>query len=224
MVYARKRSTRPKTYKKRSNTLATMRRVAKQVVLRQAETKRHQRFSGITGFSDVIMPDNLSRTLISNVMNLSQGSTDEDVVGTEIIASGIALKLQFKYKEPYAPYFKVFVVEANQALLTGTFTIFENTIGNGMLDNIKKEYKVLKTIVVNPMLRGVGGGNTHVTPAVFRKIWIPLKKKYNYRTDALNNGVSKNIAVIALAYHDGLASQVHIGDISAYSTLYFKDF
>ena len=61
MVYARKRSTRPKSYKKRTNTLSTMRRVAKQVVLRQAETKRHQRFSGITGFSDVVMPDNLSR-------------------------------------------------------------------------------------------------------------------------------------------------------------------
>jgi len=219
-----KRKTTKRPYRKRSSTMSTMRKVAKQVVLRQAETKRHQRFSGITGFSDVVMPDNASRTLISNCMNLDQGTTDEDVVGTEIIASGIALKLQMRYVGSFAPYFKIFVVEANQSLLTGAFTIFENTIGNGMLDNIKKEYKVLKTIIVNPMLRGIGGGSTHVTPPIFRKLWIPLKKKYNYRTDSLNNGVSKNIAVIGLCYHDGLPTQTHIGNISCYSTLYFKDF
>ena len=158
-------------------------------------------------------------------MDLSQGTTDNDVIGTEIIASGIAIKLQLKYKQPFAPYFKVFIVEANQALLTGSFTIFENTIGNGMLDNIKKEYKVLKTIIVNPMLRGMQStGSSHAGSSHIQETMDSFKKKYNYRTDALNNGVSKNIAIIALAYHDGLPTQTHIGDISAYSTLYFKDF
>lgn len=217
-----KRTTRRRP-KRRATTMTTMRRVAKQVMLRQVETKRHLSVSGTLGLSSVIMPDNASRWIISNCMNLAQGTSQDDAIGTEILASGIALKLQFNYTPPFAPYFKLFVVEANANLLGGSNTIFENTISNGMLDNIKKQYNVLKTIIVNPMMRGVAGGNTQAVPPIFRKLWIPLKRKYDFRTDSLNDSVSKNIAVIAIAYHDGLPVNLDVGTISAYSTFYFKD-
>ena len=75
------------------------------------------------------------------------------------------------------------------------------------------------------MLRGMqSSGNSHAVPPVFRKLWIPLKKKYDFRTDALNNSVSKNIAVLCVAYHDGLPTNIDVGTVSAYSTVYFKDF
>ena len=38
---------------------------------------------------------------------------------------------------------------------------------------------------------------------MFRKLWIPLRKKYDFRTDNLTNGITKNIAIVAIAYHDG---------------------
>ena len=103
-------------------------KVAKQVVMRQAETKRHITASGVVGFSDVVLPDNLSRWVISNCINLGQGTTQDDAIGSQITVSGISLKLQFKYTQPFAPYFKLFVVEANAHLLGGSNTIFENTL------------------------------------------------------------------------------------------------
>lgn len=224
MAYVRKRTPNTKRrYKKRTTTVSTMRRVAKQVMLRNVETKRALQASGEIGLSDVIMPDNTSRWIISNCMKLTQGTGQDEGLGSEILATGIALKIQFKYTPPFAPYFKLFVVEANAHILGGSNTIFENSISNGMLDNILKQYKVLKTIVVNPMMRGIAGGNTQAVPPIFRKLWIPLKKKYDFRGDAMNNGVSRNIAVIAIAYHDGLPSQLDVGTISCYSTLYYKD-
>ena len=227
MPYVRKSKTAKKvirSYRRSPTSVKTMRSVAKQVMLRQVETKRALSVSGTVGLSDVIMPDNASRWLITNCMNLTQGIEENQGLGSEILASGISLKIQFKYTPPYAPYYKLFVVEANAALLGGSNTIFENSISNGMLDNIRKQYKVLKTIVVNPMLRGAQLNAQHQTPPIFRKVWIPLKKKYDFRGDNMTNGVNKNIGVIAIAYHDGLPLvHLDVGTISCYSTLYFKD-
>lgn len=218
------------TYKKRNNrkrttNVSTIRRIARQVVLKQAETKRHMISSGPLGLEDVILPDNVSRWVLSNVMDLSQGLRDDQVIGTQIYARGIALKLQFKYSGTFAPYFKLFVVQANSALLGGTNSIFEGTLANAMLDNIKKEYKILKCIIVNPQIRSsLSSGTSHQNPPHFRKLWIPLNQKYDYRTDSLNNGVNKNIAVLCVAYATGNLLDIDVGTVSCHSTLYFKDF
>lgn len=133
------------------------------------------------------------------------------------------MKLQFNTSANFNPYFKFFVVEANSDLLGGTNSIFEGVLGNGMLDNIKKSYKVLKSIVVNPIIRGAAATN-HATPCIFRKLWIPLNKRYDYRTDNVTNGIHKNVAVVCIAYHDGNPLNVDVGTVSAHSTLYYKDF
>jgi len=52
-------------------------RVAKRVMLRQVETKSHLSVSGVVGLTSVIMPDNVSRVLISNVLNLDHTSRYE---------------------------------------------------------------------------------------------------------------------------------------------------
>lgn len=222
MAYDRRKT---KTFIKRKprktgNNITTIKRVAKQVMLRQAETKRHMISSGPLGLESVILPDNISRWVLSNVMDLSQGLEDSNMIGTQIYARGLAVKLQFKFTQPYAPYFKLFVVEANSALLGGTNSIFEGSLDNGMLDNIKKQYKILKCIVVNSIIRSHG---SHETPAFFRKLWIPLNKLYDFRTDNVTNGVNKNIGIACLAYHDGNPLNLDIGTVACHSTLYFKD-
>lgn len=217
-------ATRRRRYVRRGPTTnSRIARVARQVVLKHAETKRHAIASGPLGLESVILPDNISRWVFSNVMDLSQGLSDDTMIGTQIYARGLAMKLQFTYTGNFAPYFKFFVVEANAALLGGTNSIFEGALGNGMLDNIKKQYKILKSIVVNPILRGGVGGN-HATPPIFRKIWIPLNKRYDYRTDNVTNGIHKNVAVVCIAYHDGNPLNLDVGTVSAHSTLYYKDF
>lgn len=227
MPYVKKRTPlvrKRKVIRKASSSLTTIRRVAKQVMLRQAETKRHMISSGPLGLEDVILPDNISRWVLSNVMDLSQGLKDDQAIGTQIYARGLAIKLQFKYSTSYAPYFKLFVVEANSALLGGLNTIFEGTLSNAMLDNIKKEYKILKCIIVNPQIRSsLSAGTSHQNPAHFRKLWVPLNKKYDFRTDNLINGVNKNIAILCVAYVNGDPLNIDVGTVSCHSTLYFKD-
>lgn len=223
MAYVRKaKKTVRRPYRKRQSTANMVRKIAKSVMLRQVETKRHQRVSGVIPLTDVILPDNISRWVIDNCMDVVQGTTQEDCIGTQILASGLAIKLQMRYTGNFAPYFKIFVVEANAALLGGLNSIFENTIGNAMIDNIKKEYRILRSIIVNPMMRGAANTNQQPVP-IFRKLWIPLKKKYDFRTNSVTNGVNKNIGIVAVAYFDGNPVNIDVGTISAYSTLYFKD-
>lgn len=222
MAFKRKlRARKPRRRAKRRST-RSMARVAKRVMLRNVETKRHLTTSGPPGLTDVVLLDNESRWVITNCMASVQGTEDEDIVGTQIHAVGLSLKIQFKYVNPYAPYFKLFVVQANPSLLGGSNTIFEALIGNGMLENIKKQYKVLKTITVNPMMRGIAGGGTQAIPPIHRRIWVPLKKKYDYRDNTTAQGIHKNIAIVAIAYHDGIPT-TEVGVVSVYSTLYYKD-
>ena len=225
MVYVarRRKTTKKRTYRRRTTNANTVARIARKVMLNQAETKRHLHASGVIGLTDVIMPDNTSRWLIENCVNLSQGVGRGQAIGEQIFVKGLSIKLQCKYTDNFAPYFKIFVVEANQVLLGGLNTIFEHSLSNAMLDNIKKQYRVLKCIVVNPMMRGAAGANQQPVP-IFRKLWIPINRKYDFRTSNLDNNVSRNIGIVAIAYVAGNPVNLDVGTVSCYSTVYFKDF
>jgi hypothetical protein len=54
------------------------------------------------------MPDNISRLLVSNCLNLTQGDTGADGTGRSIQCSGVSIKMQFRPTTGHAPYFKLF--------------------------------------------------------------------------------------------------------------------
>jgi hypothetical protein len=223
MPYARKSTSKPRRLpsKRPTTTLKTMRRVAKQTVLKMSEVKRHQ---NTTGILPAILPDNISRLLISNCLNISQDDTGQGGTGRSVQCSGVSIKMQFRPTSGHAPYFKLFVVESNPANINTTASIFEGLIGNAMLDNVKKEYKVLKTLVITPQLRSPNSSQGHIAPWQFRTAWIPLKKKITYKSDAMTTSINKSIAVYAVAYSEGIATSLDIATCSVYSTMYFRDF
>ena len=207
---ARRRTT------KSTNLVSTIKRVAKQTALKLCETKKHL----ITTNGSIQLYDNITRLCISNCIDMTQGVDEQGMVGTECIVSGIALKLQFRYNNNQAPYFKLWVIEANESQISSAISIHNGLISNAMLDGLKNQFKVLKCIVINPMLRGLSN-DTHI-PWIFKTIWLPLKKKIQYRTDSVNNSISKNIAVYCCAYVDS-NPLAQVGEMVCYSTVYYKD-
>jgi hypothetical protein len=219
MAYAKrfkKRTTVRRSAKKSTSLVSTIKRVAKQTALKLCETKKHLH----TTNGSIQLYDNVTRLCISNCIDMTQGTDEQGMVGTECIVSGISLKLQFRYNNNVAPYFKLWVIEANESQISSLIPIHNGLISNAMLDGLKNQFKVLKCIVVNPMLRGLSN-DTHI-PWIFRTIWLPLKKKIQYRTDGVNNSTGKNIAVYCCAYVDS-NPLAQVGEMVCYSTIYYKD-
>jgi hypothetical protein len=196
-----------------------MRKVAKSVVMSLSEVKRH-----VTASGTLVCADNVSRLAIPNCLSITQDASRDGGLGQQVLASGVNVKLQVRATTGHAPYWKWFVIESNPSNITTSASIFENLTGNAMLDNIKKEFRVLKSGMIIPINRSEYSGQLHHQPWLFRNIWVPLKKKITYKSDAMTTSINKSVCVYVVAYENGVPTTIDVGTASVYSTFYYRDF
>ena len=206
--------------KRVSSSSKRMRKIAKSVVMSLSEVKRH-----VTQSGTLVCGDNISRLAIPNCLSITQDSSRDGGTGQQVLASGVNIKLQVRSNAGHAPYWKWFVIESNPSNITTSASIFEILTGNAMLDNIKKEFRVLKSGMIMPSNRaGTAGQIQHEQPWFFRNIWVPLKKKITYKSDAMTTSINKSVCVYVVAYENGNPLALDIGTSSIYSTFYYRDF
>jgi len=158
--------------------------------------------------------DNLTHWVTSNALTLPvQGVGAHQRIGTSVQSKGIMLRgmINLDSTNTNSQFtVKVFVVQATQASMGGTNSIYRNVIGNSMIDPINsKIYKVLKvkTLKPPPLLIPSTSGNTERYPDQMYKLWIPTNRTVQYHSAAGNHN-NNQIGIVVVAYSSGNIAQV----------------
>jgi len=158
----------------------------------------------------------------------TQGTGDNQRIGDKISIGGYYIRMMFLQKlDRHNVSFTVRVLRLSPNTATTYGTIFDNTTGNALIDQINKDCcKVLysKTIkkVINPDLSGVGGADKEFT--FFHKIWIPYRKELVFQTNNSYNHNDNDLYLQICAYDTyGTLISDAISNVQILSNMYFKD-
>jgi hypothetical protein len=236
--------------KRRKVTRKSVAKIAKSVVMRQAETKRkeYKNGPGVTGanaFSGALK-NNVPAWQLVNLFQGTLGNQDERFEGSMIQACGIRFRFEIKWRDEWQrpSHVKIFILKARRqyipeaAIISGTYnddasSVFEGTVTNKMLDHLNHPYKVLKVLSVVPRMSlppAASANDYERTSAFFRSSYLKLNKKIRFEDNSVSQQVGQDIAVVALAYHSRDAGTIPgnpdaiLCDVQAWATLYYKDF
>lgn len=229
MPYVRKPRTVRKTYKKRyagkRTTLDTkIRAIAKQVTLRQQETKHV-----ITNLTLSQMYHNSPLRLENQLLRTTQGVGDgatNSRIGDEITLRGLKLYFQMEnmYDRPNVTY-KVWVVKGRDSLLSVVAPL-KTVTGCTVLDPMDTEQvKVVTTRTYKFGQNNDYSASTGKRLTNHRTLWIPLNnQKYKYVTNGGQIGQWYNLALYVGVYDasNSLISD-HIANFTCAYELFFKD-
>lgn len=251
MSRARKLKLKLTRAKKRKVTRKSVAKIAKSVVMRQAETKRIEYkngpgSSGANAFTGTLANNRPTWMLVNLFAGSQTGNQDNRMEGSMIQACGLRFRFEIKWRDEWQRpcHVKIFILKARRqyipeaATIGGTYNddasaVFENTIDSKMLEHIQHSYKVLKVLSVVPRmsLPPVASASEYDrTSAFFRSCYLKLNKKIRFDSNTVTQQVGQDIAVVALAYHSRDAGvipgnpEAYLCDVQAWATLYFKDF
>ena len=189
-----------KSYRRKTvpKTISTMRKIARQVMLRSAETK-----SKVINYGKVeLYHDSLS---VTHKLNFtahmpSQGTGQNERIGDTVTAKGYKIRflLGSKYDRPNVTY-RV-VVFAAKAGVTPTYgNVFNNICGNGLLDDVNRDrVTLLRQKYYKPnkgMVSTSESGQKEYTSAHY--MFIPRKKTYKFNGLECND---RDLYLCVLAY------------------------
>ena len=239
--------------KRRKVTRKSVAKIAKSVVMRQAETKRieYKNGPGVTGdnaFTGALKNNVPAWQLVNLFQGSQSGNADNRIEGSMIQACGLRFRFEIKWRDEWQRpcHVKIFILKARRqyipeaAVIDNTYnddasSIFENTVSSKMLDHLKHSYKVLKVLSVVPRVSlsaPASATEYERTSALFRSCYLKLNKKIRFDDNTVTQQVGQDIAVVALAYHSRDANAGYIPgnptsylcDVQAWATLYYKDF
>lgn len=219
-----------KAYRKRSNLVKTISRVAKTVSLRQQETKSIMESSAL-----IPVYHNNSYNIASNMIDIAQNVSDTGRIGDHIVLRGVKVYLQFEsmYDRPNTT-FRVVVGKARETVSNITNLPRRTITGVHVLDPVDTE-RIIK-VYANKRYRfgdkdtmiDVGGEGTSTLnrPTThFRSFWIPLNNQhYQFLNGANKLGRNWNLPCWVAAYdHSTTLSLDHIGNVKVSWELFYKD-
>lgn len=240
--YARRRYNRRKSNKKYNTkrtyvskksapvTMSGVKKLIKNQILKTAESK----FVNVTFGKTELYHNTLHGALINDTTCMpSQGLGDGYRIGDEIQVGGFYLRMLCgqKYDRPNCTW-KHFVIKVPKGASVTYATIFDNTIGNVLLDNVNKDKaQVLYQKVSKPrtgsLLVDNGDSNYALQSKEFTfplKIWIPYRKIYKFQADAGTAHTDGDIYLITLVYDAyGTLQSDNLAYQQLTTTMYFKD-
>lgn len=201
MAYAMKRKStkkplrRPSYKKKRVSKPANIRKIVKQVLNRNIETKR----SCLTSTDGAEIYHNNFIDLDANLLSTTQGVQDpvtnelNNRVGDEIMLKGVSVAAMFELNERYSDVtFRMMVIRCAKGDVPTRATLFNGLSGNKMIDTLNSErytimaQKWFKITAPNPGTTGgqvvAGSGLYNAADATLSratkivKLWIPGSK------------------------------------------------
>ena len=226
--------TLPKVTKKVKQSVVTPKacaQIAKNVLYKNTEQKTFDWSHGKTELyhNAYTVGGKFLNVLDSGILP-TQGDTDNSRDGNQIYVSGVSVPMMlytkgdrlntkfrvicFRYSQGYNPY------STYEAL-------FDNISGNVMLDKVNPDTTkiIFDKIVGNSKMFPGGTGNDELT--IFKKFWIPIKRKFIFRADNSTyfNTPNYNIGLVIVAYdsYGSVQNVDNVGAVQLWTRLYFKD-
>lgn len=218
----------------RSVAVATpkdVRKIAKNVIMKNTEQKYFDWNHGKTElYHNSYTIGGKFLNVLDNAILPTQGDTDNSRDGNQIYVSGVSIPMMLYTKgDRLNTKFRVIAFKYSQGYNpNATYeALFDNISGNVMLDKVNPDtVKIIfdKTIGNTRLFPG-GTGNDELT--MFRKFWIPIKRKFTFRADNSTyfNTPNFNIGVAVVAYdtYGSITGTDNIGAVQLWTRLYFKD-
>lgn len=230
MPYAKKyrKNFKRRTPRRKTGMRSAMYKIAKQVQLRNSESKHHA-----AQWAHASLYHNSWIRPTQNLLYSGQGSGDTHRVGDDVFAKGVRLDLVFDQPaDRPQTSFRVVVLRGHYTQFSSTTSppLKTPSVNVSLIDHIDTEKC---NVVFNKIYRNyqpntdVGSDANYASkPTTFmRKIWIPLKmKKYTYDGNNGYHGKWDSYAVYVTAYdHRGDVTTDIVGGLTALTNFYFKD-
>jgi len=230
---------RPRSgYRRRrfTNRLASRRnisKIARQVVLSTAESKNKTGNHGKTEVYHNSLATLAHLNLPSATFMPQQGDGDDGRAGDSIIMRGFKVRCLFGQKAN-RPNLTWRVLIVAQRLGTGFLTynmLFENKIGNGLLDQVNKDrvtvlmQKYMKPAIPMSSHTVMPGAEEYGQEYTFsRRFWIPRKKIYKFETDGGSQHNDRDIVMYCIPY-DAFGTLVtdNVGYVQTWVDVCYKD-
>lgn len=223
-TYRKQPYKKPKTSRVSSKTIA---RIAKNVVLKTAETKYH-----FVQTENQQLFHNTRALVNGNLLYTAQGDGDNERIGDEVIAKGISMKLWVSNKNdrPNVTY-RLIIVRCPYDLIPGSYSVLKGESGNCIIDAVNTNiYTVVKQKFFKIPGQTSAFDNVNFVKREMSKaiqLWIPLKKqKIKYRSDS--GVLPKNERYCLQAYlyaYDAFGTLVtdNIASYAMHHRFYFVD-
>lgn len=238
--------------KKRTGRKTNIRRIVKQVLNRNLETKRSNLTStdGTQIFhNDFVSPDAALLSTTQGIADPMAAGTDSRI-GDEIMLKGVSIKMMLELNERYSDVtFRILVIRSAKGDTPTRATLFTGLSGNKMLDTLNTErYTVLAQKyckIRSPGQTSTGGelaageGNNRQDPTMgtvisrgtkIIKMWIPGSKFGKGGKITYENGSTQvkffdyRVVVYAYSNYSTLQDVYYVGRINDYiKQVFFKD-
>lgn len=235
---------RKPVYKKRRATKRVKRtptkriaRVVRRVIARTAETK-YKEFAlenqQLFHNGGTIIPAQYTYQQASNMLTLAQGQDVNGRIGDEVYAIGLSIRLWLSQKldRPNVAWrIVVYSYPYDVGDATGAIDLFDSTVGfgfNRLLNAINKErYRVLYDKTLSPLSGdySLEVSSTQRERSRMHNIWIPLKRKIQYRPNSVNPKNDRDRLGLALIPYDafGTLTTDNIASFAIYNRYFYKD-
>lgn len=233
-VRRRQRYVRRRKYGTRGKVAGIARRVAMSLAEKKEYSQKFQSLeSGTVGglFHNVLKEDRLiDNNTTGQGLLPAQGDGDRQRVGNAIYTTGIMVRGTMAVAHDRRnTTVKIWLLEYNssQGDPTSYSTFFNNTSGNGLLDNVNPNFfraKLVGTyrLTARDLLDTSNDGNIH-----FKK-WIPFRRKLEFSsngTTIATKGMKETLSLVYLAYdtYNASSSDRCIRNLDTCRTLHYKD-
>ena len=224
-----------KSYRKRAYGKRGLYKIAKQIMLKNTETKyitqTAENFQLYQNGYDVLGTSN-RWIVIGNLLNIPQGTTQITRIGDEVHVTNVQIKLWISNKSDRPNVmFRVFVLSVPQQELgqTAPTGMFKGLIPNRMLDYIDSDKYTIK---YHKMIKPLGGdyslesGATNREHSNFLNIKFALNRPVKFNSDAgIIPKLQKDCLVLGVVAYDayGTLQADNIASLAYVSRVYFKD-
>lgn len=211
----------------------TIAKIAKQAVVRVAETK----YKAIAS-ENIQLYHNGGTTgnyaIVTNLLQTSQGTTEESRVGDKVHGRGLSIKLWLANKNdrPNVTY-RIMVIATPPDQATSGFPsdFFEGDIGNKIIDHVNtNKYKIMKQKIIQ--IQGQDTAFDVATDTLREKtkyvhMWLPLKnRRITYSTEGGQRPMLQRdcLSLVVIPYDAyGTLTLDNIASMAYCTRFYFKD-
>lgn len=239
MAFKRKFSKKSRRPRRRFTRRPTKRltRVVRRVIARQSETKykeNAQENQQVFHNGGTIVPGTVNYQQVSNILSVSQGTSSNDRIGDEVYAVGVSIKLWLSQKldRPNVGWrILVYSYPYDVGDFTGATDLFDSSVSgafNRLICALNKErYRIIYDRVLKPLS---GDFSLEVSSSLkersrLHNIWIPLKRKVQYRVNSTNVKNDRDRMALAVIPYDayGTLQTDNIASFGYYIRYFYKD-
>lgn len=227
----KKAAYRRKRYTSRVASRKTISRIARQVVLRAAESKSKPSSHGKLELYHNVPGGPQILNYESNVHMPIEGSGDNERNGDRIMVRGFRIRCLYgsKWDRPNITW-RVICAAVPKTYSYNYNTFFRPISGNALLDDINTD---LVTVLFQKYMKPqqstmtkdpVAGESTSLEYTFCRRYWLPRKVTYKFQDDGSYTHNDKQIFLLTLAYDAfGTLATDNIGYVQTWCDLVYKD-